>query len=261
MRRPVLWPVAVMVWALSLLLAVAGCSPGQAPTPPPAPPGTVVTASPSPAPPSAVSPDRPAAFGYQPLWPFADAASVAAWQQAYRDGGHQPWHLDAAASATAFTTGYLGFGELDQVVGTTVVGREAWVGVGQRLPNGTTSTAAVVHLARWGSGADAPWEVAGTRDTTLAVDTPPYGSTARSPLTVGGTIAGVDESLRLQVRAPASASVLGESCCVPAGGQHARWSATVAYSPTTAGTLAVVVSTGGHVAAVERFAVTAVRPA
>jgi hypothetical protein len=198
----------------------------------------------------------PAAFAHQPLWPFADAAQVRAWQDAYRAGGQQPWHLDPGATALSFTQGYLGFAGVDRVVATTTSGNDAWVEVGFALPDGRLSTAAAVHLARWGTGADAPWEVAGTRDTTLVLDLPSYGSTARTPLTVGGAVTGVDESLR--VRVIAETGQVGESCCLPAGGDATRWTTTVPLTGTARGTMTVVVSTGGHIAEVERFAVTGV---
>ena len=48
-------------------------------------------------------------------------------------------------------------------------------------------TAAVIHLLRFGPEADVPWEVVGTRDTDLTLDTPGYGSTAASPSPSAGT--------------------------------------------------------------------------
>lgn len=218
-------------------------------TAPSATPSATPSVTPSAAP-------APAEFAYQPLWPFTDTAGVRAWQDAYRTGGHQPWHLDAGMTALSFAGSYLGFTGIDRVVGTpTGSGNETWVAVGLALPDGRDSTAAVVHLARWGTGTDAPWEVAGTRDTTLTLDTPRYGSTATSPLTVGGLVSGVDESLRVRVVGPAGP--VGETCCLPAGGERTRWSTTL--RPAAAhGTLTVVVSTGGHVAEVERFAVTGI---
>ena len=45
-----------------------------------------------------------------------------------------------------------------------------WVRVGRHADNGADLTAAVVHLARIGSGANQPWEVVGTRDETLSLD-------------------------------------------------------------------------------------------
>jgi hypothetical protein len=186
---------------------------------------------------------------------------VTEWQAAHRARGTQPWHVDADSTALGFVQGYLGFHELDRVTSTEMSGPDAWIGVGQERPNGGTGTAAVVHLARWGTGPDASWEVAGTRDTTLTIDTPAYGALARSPLTVGGLITGVDENLRVQVRRAGSEAPLGEACCLPAGGQGTRWSTTVRYAGAAGEAMTVVVSTGGQFAAVERFAVTGVRGA
>lgn len=255
---------ATIVTAVLLTLtATPACSraadvPGQ--TSPSTPssadfPTTAPTATPASAPTQDAPPDV-TGFAHQPLWPFADAAEVRGWQDAYRTGGHQPWHLDAGATALSFTQGYLGFPGVDRVTSTTTAGDDTWIGVGFTLPDGRGSTAAEMHLARWGSGPDAPWEVVGTRDATLVLDTPSYGSVARSPLTVGGTVTGVDESLR--VRVLGLAGPVGESCCLPAGGEASRWSTTVPFTGAANGTLTVVVSTGGHVADVERFAITGI---
>ncbi len=198
-------------------------------------------------------------FPYQPLWPFADAAQAAAWQDSYRAGGHSPWHLDAEATAIAFTTGYLGFTDIDRVLATDVDGDEAYVTVGYPVPDAAPAMAAVLHLVKIGAGEDAPWEVVGSRDTTLTLTEPPYGTTVSSPITVGGRITGVDESIRVQVRA--GGTLLGESCCLAAGGENTPWSTTVSYRGATGAAMTVVASTGGHVTEVERFAITGVRPA
>jgi hypothetical protein len=195
-------------------------------------------------------------FRHQPLFPFASAAEAERWRTA--GGGSQPWHADAEATALAFTA-WLGFDEIGQVTSRDIRAAEAWVGVGYPVPSGEPATAAVIHLLRFGSAADAPWEVVGTRDTTLTLETPSYGSTASSPLTVGGHVTGVDENLRVQVRQLSSESPLGESCCLPAGGEQAPWSATVPYTGATDAALTVVVSTGGHVQGVEAFAITGLR--
>jgi hypothetical protein len=195
-------------------------------------------------------------FDHQPLFPFATAAEAEAWRT--DSGGSQPWHADAEATALAFA-GWLGFAEIDQVTSRDIRAGEAWVGVGWQTPDGVLGTAAVIHLLRFGPAADAPWEVVGTRDTTLTLETPRYGSPASSPLTVGGHITGVDESLRVQVRQLSSEAALGESCCVPAGGEGSPWSATVSYTGATDAALTVVVSSGGHVADVEVFAITGLR--
>jgi hypothetical protein len=119
-------------------------------------------------------------------------------------------------------------------------------------------TAAVVHLARMGTGTDAPWEVVGTRDSMLSITAPAYGASVSSPLTAGGRITGVDEALRVAV-IDGNSRTLGQVSGIPAGGSNAAWSATVDYTRPAGRVLTVVVSTGGHVAEVERFAITAVR--
>jgi Immunoglobulin-like domain of bacterial spore germination len=200
-----------------------------------------------------------AEFAYPPLWPFSTQAEVDSWRQQYAAQGTQPWHLDAEATALAFTTGYLGFSEIDQVVGSDVRDREAWVSVGYD-PGSGPSTAAVVHLVRFGPGDPAPWEVVGTRDTNLTLETPSYGSHVSLTVTVGGRITGVDESLRVQVRQASSEAPIGEACCLAAGGEDTAWQTTVSFSGARDPALTIVVSTGGHVQGVERFAITAVLP-
>lgn len=200
-------------------------------------------------------------FAFQPLWPFQGTADAAAWQESYRSGGHQPWHLNAAETTQTFVRYYLGYGELDRTTSQRYSGSQAWIGVGAARPGGATSTAAVVHLARIGTGRDAPWEVVGTRDTTLSLTSPAYGSTVGSPVTVGGRITGVDESLVVDVRSQHD-GLLASVPPVPAGGVRARWSVEALYSAPAAGTVMTIsVATGGHVGAVERFAVTGVRAA
>ncbi|GAA5107843.1 hypothetical protein [Haloechinothrix salitolerans] len=198
------------------------------------------------------------AFGYQPLWPFASVADAAEWQRAYREGGHQPWHLDAEFTARQFAQSYLGYDNIDRVVSTRIRGDEAWVGVGFELPNGEDTTAAVVHLAKVGGGADAPWEIVGTKDTTLTLTSPPYGASVTSPVTVGGSITGVDENLRVTVWQLGTGKI-AESDGIPAGGQNSRWSTKVSFTAPSGSVLTIAVATGGHVAEVERFAITGVR--
>ncbi|WP_328405083.1 hypothetical protein OHS70_37410 [Streptomyces sp. NBC_00390] len=192
------------------------------------------------------------------MWPFATLAQAQAWERTYRSGGHQPWHLDPDQTALSFTRDYLGFKEIDRVSSRKVSGRHARIGVAPSGPEG--GTAAVIHLVRFGAGPDAPWEVVGTDDTTFSLTKPGYGSLVRSPLVTGGRISGVDESIRVQVRQPSSAAPLGTSpCCTSAGGDDQPWNVTVAFSGARDPVLTVVASTGGHVAEVERFTVTAVR--
>ncbi|MFB7222600.1 hypothetical protein [Streptomyces sp. NPDC056227] len=195
----------------------------------------------------------------QPMWPFTTLAEARAWERDFHSGGHQPWHLDPDQTALSFTQGYLGFQGIGRVSAHTVRGPDARIGVGLSGPEGVMGTAAVIHLVRYGTGPDAPWEVVGTDDTTFSLTMPGYGSIVRSPLLTGGRITGVDERIRIQVRQPSSAAPLGTSCCTPAGGNGRHWKESVPFSGADDPVLTVVASTGGHIAEVERFTVTAVR--
>ncbi|GAA1676715.1 hypothetical protein GCM10009745_20010 [Kribbella yunnanensis] len=223
----------------------------------PVPPTTPPTASATPTPTTSVPARR--VFRYQPAWPFTSEARAAEWQRSYRSGGHQPWHLDAAETALAFTQGFLGFKDITLITSRSIRGDEAHVGVGFQIDTGRKFTAAVVHLARIGQGKDAPWEVVGTRDSDLSLTSPRYGATAGSPLTAGGRITGVDEAIRIEVRQASTAKPLGTLCCVAAGGERTPWSGRVSYRGATDPVLVVVASAGGHSHGTERFAITAVR--
>ncbi|NUR96669.1 MAG: hypothetical protein HOV67_15605 [Kribbellaceae bacterium] len=216
-----------------------------------------MTTTPKPSPTTSTPAGR--TFRYQPLWPFTSETGAAAWQQAYRGGGKQPWHLDAGQTALSFTTGFLQFNEINLVVSRSVHGDEAFVSVGYRPDKNPPAVAAVIHLARMGQGDDAPWEVVGTRDSSLTLTQPRYGAPARSPLTVGGRITGVDEAIRIDVRQASTGARLGTLCCLAAGGENQPWSAQVTFRGATDPALTVVASTGGHYQGVEAFAVTAIR--
>jgi hypothetical protein len=233
----------------------ASSAPGTGASTSAGPGGTATTPAVTPAP---NSPAAPGAFRYQPLYPFASLAEVQAWQASYASGGHQPWHLSASLTAQAFAA-FLGFTGVSKVAGQSGTAADARVAVGYALPNGKTATAAIVHLVRWGSGKYVPWEVVGTDDTTLTLDIPGYGATVTSPVTIGGKLTGVDENLRAQARALGPAGLVGSYCCKPAGGQLSPWSLTLPLHAPSGTLLTIVVSTGGHTAAVERFAVTGVR--
>ncbi|QNS02731.1 hypothetical protein [Streptomyces xanthii] len=232
----------------------------------PAPPGTTTGLAPQTYKPTALpEPKTRTAHAsglgrLQPLWPFTSLAQARAWERDYHSGGHQPWHLDPDLTALAFTQGYLGFQDIGRVSSHHVSGRHAHIGVGLSKPKGVTGTAATIHLVRYGTGRDAPWEVVGTDDTTFSLTLPAYGATVRSPLLTGGRITGVDESIRVQVRQPSSGAPLGTACCVAAGGKNQPWKERVSYRGATNRVLTVVATTGGHVAEVERFTVTAVHP-
>jgi len=203
--------------------------------------------------PTATVPPAGFSLGYQPLWPFANYAQASGWLTGYRTGGSQPWHADAGETALAFTRGYLGFTEISLVTSSRTDALGAHVGVGYRNPAGALATAAVLHLVRYGPNPDSGWEVVGSDDTSLSLEQPAYGSTVNSPITAGGHITGVDESIRLAVRNQAGQLVGGPAQGIPAGGQNQPWHGTVRF--TGGGVLTIVASTGGHLQAVERFAI------
>jgi hypothetical protein len=260
-RLPViLISVAVVVAAaLTGVVLLTRSGNNQSATPPGSPPATTTTVAPSSTAATTTAPVTEPGFHYQPLWPFDSTADAAAWQQSYRAGGHQPWHLDAGLTALSFTQGYLGYTNVDTVLDTTPSGGEVWVTVGFHNPNGQPVQSAALHLVRIGTGADAPWEVVGTRDTTLTLTTPNYGSTVRSPVTVGGRITGVDENLRVQILTLDKGTRVGKVSAIPAGGDDAPWQTTVTFTTARHTVLTIAVSTGGHIATVERFAITGVR--
>lgn len=245
----------------------AGSPTGPAPATPtgtgtPSPPPTAADDAPGTPSPSTAPSGRGEALpgfpGLEPLWPFTTLAEAGSWERAFRSDGSRPWHRDPAQTALSFTQGYLGFDGIDRVTSRDVDGREARIGVGASASEGT-GTAAVIHLVRFGSGADAPWEVVGTDDADFSLTAPAYGATAGSPLRAGGRITGVDESVRVDVRQPSSEKVLGTTCCLSAGGRNQPWTSSVTFTGADDPVLTVVASTGGHVAEVERFTVTAVR--
>jgi hypothetical protein len=226
-------------------------------------PSTSPSTSPSPATsaprPRATSAPAAYTFGYAPLFPFTSQAQAAAWLAAYESSGVQPWHADPGATALAFTS-FLGYANINQVLGTTVAGNEARVSVGFFMTPAQPHIAAVIHLVRYGPEPNAPWEVVGTDDQpSFTLTTPGYGSSVTTPIRAGGQITGVDESITVEVLTVTSNSPVGRVCCQPAGGTGSPWTVTVPFTAGPGQMLVVSASTGGHVAAVERFAVTGVR--
>ncbi|HEX8094250.1 hypothetical protein [Jatrophihabitans sp.] len=192
----------------------------------------------------------PFKLAYQPLWPFGSYSEAEQWRT--KDGGSQPWHLDAGQTALNFTRSYLGFTEIDQVGTSVLSDAGAHVDVGYLNPNGQLSVAATLHLVRYGDAADSPWEVVGSDDTTLTLEQPAYGSQVSSPMTIGGHITGVDENIVVSVLA--SQTDRATLARIPAGGDGSPWT-TGEVSFTQRGVLTIVASTGGHVQQVERFAI------
>jgi hypothetical protein len=254
--------LAMMVSLVPACSRVTEQQAGGTPTSPPATSSATHPAKPSPKPTQKpAQPSQPAqvAGAYMPLWPFADQGEARAWQLQYRSGGHQPWHLDAVQTALSFTQDYLGLRDMDRVVSTSVQWEQARVKVGFANPEGGRPlTAAVIHLVRYGTSADAPWEVVGTDDATFSLTNPRYGDFVAAPLTVGGRITGVDENIRVEVRQRWADSPIGSAGPAPAGGSAQPWALRVSFHAVSGQPITIVATTGGHLADVERFAITGV---
>ena len=246
----------VVVGVLVSAVVLVGCSSHKTTTNPPVAGSETPTTTPTES--ATPSPSGPYVFGYPAMWPFRSQAEADAWHAG--DQSHQPWHLDASASALSFAKDYLGYTDIDRVTTTKVAGSDARIGVGYVTTGTKTATSAVVHLVRFGGAADSPWEVVGTDDTTLTLDVPGYGTAVGSPTPVGGLVTGVDENLKITVHQVSSAKPIGTFCCVPSGGDKTPWHATVSYTGVTDPVVTIAVATGGHIKSVERFAVTAARP-
>jgi hypothetical protein len=197
--------------------------------------------------------------GLLPLWPFQTVEQADAWIQNHRAVGSDPQHrLDAAATALEFTRGALGYTGIDLVTASTGTDAEQFVGVGWRTEASTVLTAATVRLVRLGSDVQAPWVVVGTKGTSTALAVPGYGDQVSGGFDVGGRITGVDEALRVVVVGPGGVT-LGRAGPIGVGGANQPWRARVALAPAPSGALlTVAVSSGGHLADVEWFAITAV---
>jgi hypothetical protein len=195
-----------------------------------------------------------------PLFPFASAADVTTWQSQYGATGADSWHLQPGLTAVKFAA-WLGFGQISDALLVRGTANNVAVTVGFTVADAgsTTVRSAIVHLVRWGTGSHAPWEVVGTNDTTLTVSLPVYGVTASSPVTVGGRITGVDENIKVRARALSSTGDVGVSCCSAAGGTRSPWSRSLTFTAASGTVVTIVAQTGGHVAQVERFAVTGIR--
>jgi hypothetical protein len=232
---------------------------GSGPAPTSAPPSTEPlpsTVAPTPAGSGVASPTgtaRPTPTptglpaGYLALWPLDETG---------QNRGGLPAGTDAAGTALAFTRQYLGFTEIDTVTSSRFDEQGAHIGVGYRDPAGQLRTAAVLHLLQDGPAGGSRWEVVGSGDTTLTLEQPSYGSAVSSPMTVGGRITGVDENIRVTVRS-LTRGVVGSAPGLPAGGQSTPWHTGVSFTGT--GVLTIVAVTGGHLQAVERFAIQGVR--
>lgn len=147
-----------------------------------------------------------------PVWPFTSYAAAMTWQSGAAGQGHQPWHLDAGMTALDFLHNGAGISDSLRVLKDTATGHATGdVVVGDSTTaSGATVVITVVHVARYGSGSTAPYEVTGADAPNVTLTSPVPGSTVTSPLPVTGTsAAGVDQAFEVTVHPAGSAASLG----------------------------------------------------
>ncbi len=171
-----------------------------------------------------------------PIWPFTSRAEAAAWQRA--GSGSAAWHLDPALTALAFLR-YLQAPEVDTVMATgpemTSVGAGTSVTMGRRMANGMLRPVTVVHMVRLGTGSTAPYVVTRAAGAyTLKITSPGLAAPVRSPLAIRGTVDGVHQSIRVELRTPARSAPIS----VPAtamGSGTTGWSTTLSFPAPASG--------------------------
>jgi hypothetical protein len=214
---------------------------------------------------------------YVPLWPYANFVQASAVEQnilsvrsrpsTLGSGPYIDPALDPGQVALAFTEKYLGFTGITKVTSSVVAKDQARIGVGYLDADGKTITVAVIHLVKYERDIGdqyAPWEVVGTDDTTLGIETPSYRRPVETSVEVGGRIGGPDDNVRVSIlhttgKFGATTMTLTQYCCVLGGGQNSSWSVTLRY-PQYAGiqvgdVLTIVASAGGSSKQPERFAI------
>jgi len=109
----------------------------------------------------------------------------------------------------------------------------------------------------FGTGVD--WEVVGTEDAELRLDTPRYRESVTSPIDVAGRLRSVTGELHVQVRQPSCSTPLGQRCCRTVDGIQSTWDYSVSFERATDPALTVIVYSTDVEENVERFAITGVQ--
>lgn len=213
----------------------------QPPAPSTAP--SPASTSPTPAPGRSGGPVSVTSTAYT-IWPFTSLAEAQAWQLA---GGSQPWHLDPKQTALLFVNGFLQAPEVDVVMvstaETTSVGVGRKVTLGRKMADGKLREVTVVHLVRLGSGSTAPYAVTRAAGTyTLKISSPGIAAPVRSPLRVRGTIDGVHQSVRVELRAPSRTAPISAPAAGP-GSATTGWQTTVSFAAPASGVGTLVART------------------
>ncbi|MGI8682265.1 MAG: hypothetical protein ACR2JO_09100 [Mycobacteriales bacterium] len=212
-------------------------------TQPPAPSASTGPTSASPTPVSSGGP-LPVGQAAYTIWPFTSLAQAQAWQRA---GGSQPWHLDPRQTALFFVNAYLQAPEVNVVMAstaeTTSVGVGRKVTLGRTMADGKLREVTVVHLVRLGSGSTAPYAVTRSAGTyTLKISSPGIAAPVRSPLQVRGTIDGVHQSVRVELRMLARPAPISAPASGP-GSATTGWQTTVSFTAPASGVGTLVART------------------
>jgi hypothetical protein len=177
-----------------------------------------------------------------PIWPYTSLAQA---QAAQRSGNIQSWHREPAQTALRFM-GYLQAPEVDKVIATeretTSLGAGRKVSLGRKMADGSIRTVTVVHLVRLGSGSTAPYAVTVAGGYQLAITQPEIAAPVRSPLLVRGTVLGVDQSVRVEVRIPSVATPISAPAAAM-GGTGKPWQTSVSFVAPASGTGTLVART------------------
>lgn len=233
-------------------------------TSPPTPDPTPVTPAPtSAAPPTAPGPSAPSAgLSSMPvllplpgdevrtLWP---TATVGATRTATTAPAASQ---DPAEAAGAFVRDFLGYPEVDRVLGRTDRVEDgvavAEVGLGRVVRDGATAVPVTTVLLR-----EVPvpggsrWAVLSAGAVDLAVD-PPTGALT-SPAQVTGTVRGVDEQISVELWRPEQPDRLGRATTSGGGLPRARpWAATLS-TDAAAGPAVLVAATGSPLGGVQEL--------
>ncbi len=156
------------------------------------------------------------------------------------------YYLDPARTALAFMR-FLQAPEVDTVltntVETTSVGVGRAVTLGRRMADGKVRAVSVVHLIRLGTDVAAPYAVTRAAGAyTLKITFPGLAAPVRSPLTVKGTIDGIHQSIRVELRATSGTAPISAPAAGP-GSATTGWQARVSFTAPASGVGALVART------------------
>ncbi|HET6878019.1 MAG TPA: hypothetical protein VFH38_10855 [Jatrophihabitans sp.] len=184
-----------------------------------------------------------------PLWPFSSYTEVQAWRAQRRNETRSAWQYDARQVGDRYLHRVLGLRGLSVLSypGYPIHGREPAavmaVDVGYR-ENGTPHASGDLLLARYGEGADYPWEVVGpvrSRTPAFAITAPAVTVNAADPVQVSGR--GAPAGATVHVTAiTATGTVAGRDTGIADSSGH--WSAPLDWNAAP-GIFAVVATSGG----------------